>query len=237
MDPLSQRLKDLNGGRILDVATGTGEFIKLLGRSFDNFTEGVGIDPTGARIEAAAQDADERLKFEIGDGEKLLFEDGSFDTVAIRHSLHHLEHIDKVLGEMIRVLKPGGLMIIGEVIQDPATEQPNSHRHLHHWWGKVDQTKGVPHFETFTREQVQDMTRPLKLREEETFEYFEDVSEEEQAEGLKFMLEHSEKVVQQLREAGDQPELAEEGERLIALFREQGYADEKTLVVMGRKPA
>ena len=142
MDPLIARISELDGGRILDVATGTGGFLKTLGDSFKSYETGVGIDPASDRIETAAKDADARLTFRVMDAETMAFEDGSFDTVALRHSLHHLRNADKVLGEMQRVLKPGGLMIIGEVIQDPSVEQPNSQRHLHHWWGRVDQTRG-----------------------------------------------------------------------------------------------
>jgi len=235
MDPLEERISRVNGGRILDVATGTGEFLKWLGQSFESFSEGIGIDPAVDRIEAAAKEPDGRFSFEVMNAEQMEFEDASFDTVAIRHSLHHLRNIEPVLDEMMRVLKPGGLMIVGEVIQDPATVKPNSQRHLHHWWGRVDQTRGVPHFETFTRDEVRAMIRRLHLTDEDVLEFFEEASEEEVAEELQSMLKHSEEVVRKLREAGDQPELAEEGERLVKLYREQGYEDEKVLYVLGRK--
>jgi ubiquinone/menaquinone biosynthesis C-methylase UbiE len=235
MDLLQERIKELNGGRILDVATSTGGFLTTLGEWFRDFTEGVGIDAAADRIKTAAEKADNRLQFKVMDAEKLEFEDGCFDTVAMRHSLHHLRNVEQVLGEMMRVLKPGGLMIIGEVLQDPATDQPNSQRHLHHWWGRVDQTKGEPHFETFTRDQVIALTRPLRLTGEDVLEYYEEASEEEQAEGLAAMLRHTEEVVLKLREAGDQPELLKEGEGLVSLFREQGYTDEKIIYVVGRR--
>ncbi len=235
MDPLQERIDRLDGGRILDVATGTGGFLKTLGESFKDFSEGVGIDPATDRIETATKEADNRLRFEVMNAEKMTFDDGCFDTVAMRHSLHHLRNIEQVLGEMMRVLKPGGLMIIGEVLQDPATERPNSQRHIHHWWGRVDQTKGEPHFETFTRDEVIALTRPLRLSGVEVLEYCEESTEEEQAEGLAFMLKHTEEVIRKLREDGDQPELLQKGEELVSLFREQGYTDEKVLYVLGRK--
>lgn len=235
MDQLQERIKGLNAGRILDVATGTGGFIKALAGYFEEFNEGIGIDPAADRIEAAGKEADNRLRFQVMDAEKMAFEDGYFDTVVMRHSLHHLRNIEQVLDEMRRVLKPGGLMIIGEVIQEAATERPNSQRHLHHWWARVDQTKGEPHFETFARDEVLVLTRRLRLTGEEVFEYYEESTEEEQAEGLSLMLKHSESVIEKLREAGNQPELLAEGERLVNLFRSQGYADEKVLYVLGRK--
>ena len=45
--------------------------------------------------------------------ENLQFEDESFDTVCIPHSLHHLASINKVLAEMKRVLKKYGNFISG----------------------------------------------------------------------------------------------------------------------------
>jgi len=235
MDPLQERITKLDGGRILDVATRTGGFLKTLGEWFGSFETGVGIDPAADRIETAVKDTEDRLRFEVMDAEKMSFDDGCFDTVAMRHSLHHLRHIDKVLAEMLRVLKPGGFMIIGEVIQDPAIEKQNSQRHLHHWWGRVDQTRGEPHFETLTHDEVVRLTRPLRLIDEEMLEYFEDASEKEEEESLQLMLRHTNEVIQQLREAGDQPELLSEGEKLLDLFREQGCADEKVIYILGRK--
>ncbi len=235
MDPLQTRIAKLDGGRILDVATGTGDFLKTLSDAFRGLVEGVGIDPAADRIETAAKDADSRLSFEVMNAEALDYEDGRFDTVVMRHSLHHLRNIDKVLGEMSRVLRTGGLMIIGEVVQDPATERPNSQRHLHHWWGRAAQTRGEPHFETFTHDEVVSLIRPLQLAEEEVFEFFEESNESEQAEFLALMLQHTETEIKKLREAGGQPDLLKEGEELLELFREQGYTDEKVVFVMGRK--
>ena len=235
MDPLQERLNDLNAGRILDVATGTGGFLKTLAAWFGDFSDGVGVDPKEDRIETAAQDADSRLQFKVMDAEQLVFKDDYFDTVAIRHSLHHLRNADRVLAEMMRVLKPGGLLIVGEVIQDPEMEKPNSQRHIHHWWGKVDRARGVPHFATFTKEKVVAMTRQLSLTDEQIIEYFEESTEDEEAEFLKYMIDVSEKEIQKLREAGNQPELLAEGERLVDLYRREGYVDEKMVYVFGRK--
>ena len=235
MDPLKERIRNWHAGRILDVATGTGGFLKSLADSFGNFTEGVGVDPAVDRIETAGKAADKRLRFEVMDAEELAFADRFFDTVVMRHSLHHLRHADRVLGEMVRVLKKDGLMIIGEVIQEAATDRPNSERHLHHWWGRVDRTRGVPHFETLTREEVMALTRPLRLAGEEVLEFYEETTKEEQTEALSDMLRHSEEVIRKLREAGDQPELLAQGEKLVDLFRSQGCADEKVLYVLGRK--
>jgi ubiquinone/menaquinone biosynthesis C-methylase UbiE len=47
-----------------------------------------------------------------GDSERLPFEDNAFDAITCTHSFHHYPHQQKVLGEMHRVLRPGGKLLI-----------------------------------------------------------------------------------------------------------------------------
>ena len=46
------------------------------------------------------------------------YPDETFEVVAISNTLHHIEHYDKVLAEMLRVLKPGGFFILNEMYRD-----------------------------------------------------------------------------------------------------------------------
>ena len=235
-DPIISRLKPLDGGRILDVATGFGDFLKLLTDSFGRFSEAIGIDFERRVTEASKKHDDPSLQYRVMDAEAMDFPGGYFDTVAIRHSLHHLTNPGPVLAEMTRVLKPGGLMLIGEVFQDPATERPNSQRHFHHFWAEADQVFGIPHYETLTREQILEMIDGLKLETEEVIDYFEESSEEEAREAIDFMLKYTEELVEKLRTEGGHDSLAAKGERLAGVLREQGYTDEGMVYVLARKP-
>lgn len=47
----------------------------------------------------------------VGDGERLPFDDASFDVVFCNNVLEHLEHPDQVFSEVVRVLKPGGVFL------------------------------------------------------------------------------------------------------------------------------
>ena len=109
MDALEERLKHLSGGAVLDIATGKGGFVEYLKDRFKDFDSILGIDPAADRIkEATTKLAGDRIRFAVMNGEKLAFEDNSFNTVSISNSLHHLTRVEPVLSEMHRVLKPGG---------------------------------------------------------------------------------------------------------------------------------
>ena len=177
MKILVEKLKDLEGGRILDVATSHGDFIRFLTETFVNHIEAIGIDMDQERLKIAQESPGSEILYNPMNAEKLLFEDSYFDTVSMRNSMHHLTDIDKVLSEMKRVLKPKGLFILGEIFQDPKTKKPNSHRHWHHWRAKVDRLLGESHNETFTKVESISIFNKLEFEEYEMFEQFDDTSD------------------------------------------------------------
>lgn len=145
MDPLQNLLQKQSGGRILDVATGHGQFLRLLVDSFADFAEAVGIDTSESNLDIARRECGDRFLLRNMDAMNIDYPNGFFDTVAIRHSLHHLPEVETALNEMKRVLMPGGLFIVCEVFQSPESERENSQRHLHHWWAAVDRAHGRWH--------------------------------------------------------------------------------------------
>jgi SAM-dependent methyltransferase len=182
MDPLKQHLRITSGGRILDVATGTGEFIIELVKGFRSFRDAIGIDISLKLIQSASANINENgITFQVMNAEQLAFGDDTFDTVAIRHSLHHLRKAEVVLSEMVRVLKPGGLFIVREVVQDKKTKSPNPHTELHHWFAEVDRMHRIDHNETFTLEEITAMVWRLGLRGIEIREQSASVNPSDQA--------------------------------------------------------
>ena len=235
-DPIIEKLRPLHGGRILDVACGFGDFLKLLTDSFHDFTEAVGIDRLDRADEAARRNPDRRLQFRRMDAEHIEYDDAHFDTVAIRHSLHHLTHPDVVFAEMARVLKPGGLFVFGEVYLDPATQRPNSQRHLHHFWAEVDRVFDIPHYDTVRRTEIVQMVEKAGLRAEEVFDYREDASAAETKESLDAMLKYTAELIEKLRAAGSHEDLIEKGQELIERFGRDGFVDENMVYIIARKP-
>ncbi len=103
--------------RVLDVACGPGRLTRVFaGRC----REAVGIDATDAmlqiaRIEAEASGID-NVRFESGDARQLPYADGSFDVVACRGAFHHFDAPQRVLQEMVRVVVPGGQLLVADML-------------------------------------------------------------------------------------------------------------------------
>jgi SAM-dependent methyltransferase len=98
--------------RLLDVGCGPGtitaDFALRIPRG-----EVVGLDRSGEVVAlAAAEHAHPNLRFATGDVYALEFDDESFDVVHAHQLLQHLTRPVDALGEMRRVLRPGGLLAV-----------------------------------------------------------------------------------------------------------------------------
>lgn len=103
------------GGRLLDIATGTG----LVLRSGSQITGArglaVGLDPSpGMLAECRARSAAPLLR---GRGETLPLQSGTFDMVSMGYGLRHVADLRELFRECHRVLKPGGRLLVLEMTQ------------------------------------------------------------------------------------------------------------------------
>lgn len=156
----------ISGGMVLDVATGNGSFIHFLCEGLQDYKEIIGIDTKfGLEEHFNDQFADHSVRYLQMDANRMDFENESFDTVCISNSLHHLPNVEHTLIEMMRVLKPGGHIIILEMYCNDQTDTQMTHVHLHHWWADVDRSQGICHNETYHREKIIDMVSGLGLVE------------------------------------------------------------------------
>lgn len=91
-------------GPVLDLGTGRGANLETLGS---------GLRTVGMDVSAAAlRDARHLAPVVAGDGGRLPFRDGAFGTVVCTEVLEHVEAPGRVLGEIARVLRPGGLVYV-----------------------------------------------------------------------------------------------------------------------------
>ncbi|WP_158858976.1 bifunctional demethylmenaquinone methyltransferase/2-methoxy-6-polyprenyl-1,4-benzoquinol methylase UbiE [Lunatibacter salilacus] len=102
---------------ILDIATGTGDFaIEALALNPDKV---IGVDISEGmlaegRKKLKKRKLDNRIELQLGDSEKLLFEENKFDAVIVSFGVRNFENLEKGLSDMYRVLKPGGKTVIVE---------------------------------------------------------------------------------------------------------------------------
>lgn len=105
--------------RALDLATGTADLALLTARTHPG-GQVVGVDPSSqmlevgrAKVERAGLTA--RVTLMSGSAESLPFESGSFDAVSIAFGIRNVPDRGKALGEMARVTRAGGRIVVLEL--------------------------------------------------------------------------------------------------------------------------
>ena len=95
----------LGARRVMDLGCGRGDSVDLF-RSVRADVDWVGVD-----IEDSPEVAERRrtdAEFRTFDGRRLPFDDGAFELVYCKQVLEHVEHPRELIGEVARVLEPGG---------------------------------------------------------------------------------------------------------------------------------
>jgi demethylmenaquinone methyltransferase/2-methoxy-6-polyprenyl-1,4-benzoquinol methylase len=108
--------------RILDVATGTGDFALALKRH-DPRVEIVGVDLSEPMLALARRKAKSQglgITWEQGNGTALSYQDASFEAVTISYGLRNFQDVPLGLGECFRLLSPGGRVVILEFTAPPS---------------------------------------------------------------------------------------------------------------------
>jgi demethylmenaquinone methyltransferase/2-methoxy-6-polyprenyl-1,4-benzoquinol methylase len=99
------------GARVLDVATGTaGVAVELARRRGVSV---VGLDPSEPMLRAGARRvraAGAAVDLLLGRAERLPFDDAAFDAVTFTYLLRYVDDPEATLVELVRVLRPGGVM-------------------------------------------------------------------------------------------------------------------------------
>ena len=105
------------GARVLDLACGTGDLaLAILRRHPDAAV--TGLDPSRAMLDIAGDKAARRgvaLALELGIAEELPFDSAAFDGVSIAFGLRNVPDRARALGEMARVTRPGGRVVVLEL--------------------------------------------------------------------------------------------------------------------------
>src|SRR5437867_11415225 len=101
---------------VLSVGCGTGNILRAITAKYPK-VRGTGIDISGARIQQAmeANYRNSRLRFICGDVRQMKFPSGSFDLVFTRMLLQYIPDKETAVGEMVRVCKPGGVVLNQDV--------------------------------------------------------------------------------------------------------------------------
>jgi ubiquinone biosynthesis O-methyltransferase len=106
---------DWRGKSVLDLGCGGGFMAEPLARQGAHV---IGVDPSAPAIAAAKRHADENglsIDYRVGSGENLPVAESAVDIVVCVDVLEHVRDLDAVIGEIRRVLKPGGLFLFDTI--------------------------------------------------------------------------------------------------------------------------
>jgi SAM-dependent methyltransferase len=114
--------------RILDIGCAAGGTLAALAK----WGEAWGLDLSAEALALCRAQGLDPHRLVLGDAERMTaFEDGYFDLVTAVEILEHVEHPDRALAEIRRVLRPGGLLIL-TVPADPKLWSDRDERLGHH---------------------------------------------------------------------------------------------------------
>lgn len=111
-------LKKENPRRLLDVATGTADMAILAGKML-NPDEILGIDISVQMLEIGRKKIEKegltgKIRLQTGDAETINYAENTFDAGMVAFGVRNFENLEKGLTDILRVLKPGGQLVILE---------------------------------------------------------------------------------------------------------------------------
>lgn len=235
METLRQAFGAIPGGRVLDVATGEGHFIRTLAQNLRSYADIIGIDIVRHTEAAGSTFRAQNTHFVQMDAAQIGFQDESFDTVSISSSLHHLENVPRCVTEMNRVLRPEGHLIIRETHRDVRAGPQRTDMYLHHWVADIDTALGDSHDRTFTRQELVDLVEGFGLLHVE----FYDITNIDLNPKDETAIQESESVIdrylQHARGLSTQDALTRQGQELRRRLHKVGIQWEPELIVTGQK--
>ena len=120
-EALLEELAPKKGMQVLDIGSGTGETVLAIAEKVGPTGKAVGVDLTPEGIASSREKAKQRkldkvAEFHQTNATKLPFPNGSFDAVISECVVNLIPDKQKSLNEKVRVLKPGGRVIMHDVV-------------------------------------------------------------------------------------------------------------------------
>lgn len=237
MKDVFKKLSHIKAGKVLDAATGRGDFINIIKQCFKSFDQIIGVDCSEAAVNQAQkmfpENNIELFKMNL---EQLSFADNFFDTVCISNSIHHLEHPDKVFAELIRVLKPDGLMIIVEMFKDgKQTPAQQTHINMHHWFARIDTLNKTYHRETYLKNELIDMVNQLPLTKSEFEEFYIPVDNPTNPKAIEPLIKNVQDWIKKCESIPEAESICCEGKKIIEMIKTSGCITASRLMITGNK--
>jgi ubiquinone/menaquinone biosynthesis C-methylase UbiE len=236
VETAEETLSKISGGHVLDVGTGAGDFISFLRENMQDYIDIIGIDCNEQLLKDARLTHNlENIRFQYMDAARMDFSDSAFDTVCMSNSMHHMADLPRVLYEVMRVSKPGGHIILREMYRDGQSETQLTQVLFHHWRAAIDTAQGITHHETFTRQQIIELTEKLGLQHLKYYDEKDLESDPKDPDLARRLDSIIDRYIQHSRAMDGGDELIRRGEELHQRVHEVGFHDASSLLMIGEK--
>ena len=234
MKKLGSFFNRLENPKILDVGTGNGNFIKIIQSLTDNFESIIGIDQLDIAINTSQKNfTDERISFQKMDAFNMDFKDDTFDLVCLSNSLHHLRDVNGMLKEMARVLKPGGFLLINEMMSDNLNARQKSHLKVHHFAAEIDRELGEVHNDTYKAKEILELlAKESELTIKDAWDLKQPRSDSNSQEEITWLLETVDKLAQRVKDEKKQEEYLKKATKIKKYIKRVGFDSATQLVVL-----
>jgi len=152
-EQLADKLSLKAGSKVLDAGCGEGNVALYLTEHNGLKVDGIDLldfNIANARANAVKQKQSQSVTFQVGTYMELPFADNSFDGVYTMETLVHAPDYRKALSEFLRVLKPGGKLVLFEYTLKPESEITPSEEVGMKRIKQINKVAAMPAFNEFT---------------------------------------------------------------------------------------
>jgi len=237
MKDVFKKFSHIDAGMVLDAATGRGDFVNVIRQNFKSYNQIIGVDSSDIAVKQAQKSfPDNDIEVYRMDLEKLSFADEYFDTVCISNSLHHLEHMEAVFAELMRVLKKKGLLVIVEMYKDgKQTQAQQTHIQMHHWFARIDTLNHVYHRDTFSKEEIDKLVKSLKLKDVSIEDFYIPVDNPTDAKVVEPMIKNVRDWIKKCEAIPEAEFICSEGQKIIERIKRVGSVSASRFLITGCK--
>ncbi len=232
MKQLTDFFQDKKVGKILDVGTGSGNFLVVLKEVFPNANV-TGIDPNTDSLKEASEKFPD-VQFQKMSAEIIEFPDNLFDVAAISMALHHLPDIKKSLAEMQLVTKPGGWIIVNELFSDNLNPAQEVHKMYHHFISQIHRILGESHNETFKKEEIIKIVEDSGIDIQFHFEFTKDINPILNSEELESRVEKMNELLESVKDLSEYKLLKPQIEEFRKNAVKFGFQSATRVVIVGK---
>jgi 2-polyprenyl-3-methyl-5-hydroxy-6-metoxy-1,4-benzoquinol methylase len=237
MNPVIEKLKSIRVKNLLDVATGKGDFLKMMTDHLAGYQNALGIDVDETSLNLAREkfDGEIRVEFRCVHGQQLPFPENHFDLVSISNALHHLDDVQAVLAEMKRVCRPDGWMLIAEMYRETQSSAQENFHEFHDLICEMRRHLGHDFSGTFSRLRLKEMFDELNLSSFELIDYTEANPPPISPEDAQGRLAGLQQILDRLHAHPEYETYRRRLERFRRNFEQDGLNLPSQLILLGRK--